>query len=1202
MTRPDPASTDSTPDAARPVLALAQALDSVGKRVRALLMLRAVAALLALTLLGALLLGLIDLGLRLPGGVRAVLLIAGLVACVMGVRRWVLPAARWRTTRAAMAHRLELLHPEHAGAIAPAVDLLPLAHEPGEGGSIARAGIARASASVAQVRAPSLIRYAGVFRSLAMLIAIAGVLATLTIVAPTMTGIGARRVLAPWTDARWPTRFGITDQTALDVHPIDEALPVRVSVGPGDARSRVRVEWRIAGNPEPQRAPMTAQPAPGTDARPYERLIDPARAAQAGQGAPGESTLRYRIITPDDRTAWKTVRLVSPPEIVTASAVITPPAHAEGAPGLANFRSGSIDLPTGDATVGPVLGGSNVTLAWTFSSDVTPIDTEAWSDEPIEISQPTARTIVVALVSDTPARVSPRVEDRHGLGVRLPVSAGVDIRPDGAPSVQIAEPGSDQIVTPDATIKTLIESADEVGVISVTLEATRLSRPEDSAGAPLEMIGQPLVIAQASIESGVQTRVDLEASLTPASLDARAGDEIVLAGIAIDSRGTPGFVRSQPRRLRVVSPEDFAARLRAQLDPISALLRRGDDEQRALIERNAAPDPQREQDRDAIVREQVALGDTIDAARQAVRKLARDAAANQIDDPALTSMLSDLDRTLDEAVDAARNAARLAEGNEQQAATQEQRRVRERLGEAVAMLDRGNDAYLARRAISRLREQLEEAKRGTGEVGQRTAGLREDEISAEDRAELDRLSEAQRDLADRAREALEELALRAEALERDDPAQAEALRRAAESGRAGDVASKIQEGGQQTEQNQTGQAQQSQDEALEQLEEMLEQIDSAGGLRDTALRRKLADLMRSIEALIGAQEWALADLNAAPDTDSAPGLAGTMIALRDNTLGVMEDASAALAELRLIAEALRDAEGAQTDAITALRDAPPDLDAARVSENLSLSLLEQALAEAKKQDEQAEQREQDRRKAELRKAYRDALQEQSALRDDAEPLLARALSRRERIESRRISTAQRELAGVLAEVRAGTEELSEAPVFGLAHDQLDLLMNEAADGLAQSTPPGSIALDQENAVALLASLVEVLGEQSPGGEEEFQDGSGGEGGGSAGGEDQPLIPPVAELQLLRDMQRAAMSMTRRISETPDLGQDVARTNRLADLQQALAERGAALIERMNQPPGGAPEPAVPDQAEESEQPGGPAERRDPGAGSTDGGL
>ncbi|MEM9372100.1 MAG: hypothetical protein AAGA55_00515 [Planctomycetota bacterium] len=1179
----------------RAVESFARTLDAAGARIRVLLVIRAVAIVTSASLLAALTIGLLDFGLRLPAPIRGLLLLGGIAGVVYATRRWVLPALRWRIGRAAMAYRLERIFPEHAGGIAPAVDLLSAAREPGEPGAIARSGIARTSDRIKGLRAATLIRHAGIAPGVAWLGLMVATLGIMGLTAPTMTAIGAQRVLTPWSDAHWPTRFGIENLTGVGIHPIDEALPIRAAVGPGDPRASVRIEWRTDGSAGVQRATMTPQPLGVSGQRLYERLIDPAAVIREDEPEV-ERVLSYRITSPDDQTGWETVRLVRPPEVVAATANVTPPVHAAGAPGLANFRTGTIELPTGEATISPLLGGSTVEIIWSFSSEVEPVETEAWSEQEIQVKRLDGNRVRVSVPPGPPTRIRPLVSDRHGLGVRLPVSLALDTRPDSAPSVQIATPGADQVVTPDAIMTTRVEGADEVGIVLISLEARRLTPPAGSAGAPPQQNGEPVILAATSDGDPIVTRGELEATVSPGALGAVPGDEIVLHGIASDTRGDEGTVRSQARRLRVVSQEDFAARLRSSLDPVAGVLRRSDDDQRALIERNndAARDP------DAIAREQTALRDTVAAAQDAARRLARDARINRLDDAALNALLGDLDRTLQEAVDAAGRAARLTEAQQQRDAVSAQREVRERLGEAISMLDRGNDAYLARRAVSRVREQLEEARASTALVAQRTAGLAEDEIAPADREELERLGQSQRELANRAREALEELGRRADALERDDPAQAQALRRAAETGRAGDVASQIERGGEQTEQNRTGQAGQSQEDALRQLDEMLEQIDSAASLRDTALRRKLADLIRSIESLIAAQERSLNDLQAAGASGDTRGLAAGMITLRNNTLGVIEDASAALAELRLIAEALRDAQDAQSDAISALRLAPPDIGSAEVSERRSLSLLLQALDEAKRQDEQAEQREQERRKQELRGAYREALQAQAAIRDDAAPLVGRSLTRRERIESRRLSGGQRELASSVEAIRAGTEELAEAPVFGLAHDQLDLLMRSAAEGLAASAPPASVRLDQEQAVALLASLVEVLDDQTPPSDEEFQEGSGGDGGGGSGEGEQPLIPPVAELRLLRQMQGAAMVMTRRISEDAALRSDPDRTGRLADLQRSLAERGTALIERMNRPPGPPPaDPARPSETEaETEdavgQPSEPDERTESG--------
>lgn len=1155
-------------------------LDRVGGTLRTLLVARAGAWLIASLIGTGILVALVDRGLTLPGSVRAVLLLIGLGVLAWAVRRFVQPAWRLHISRSTLAHRLEQIEPEHTGQIASAVDLLNLMDEPEPTGAIARAGVTNAAERVGGISASRLIRWSGLGGSLAGLAAATVVLLAFTLWSPAMTAIGAKRVLLPWTEARWPTRFGVTDLTNTNVHPIDEALPIRVAIGPNDAGARVRIEWRASPGSDIARSPMTAQPGLHENGKLYERLVDP------GQIDPLaiESELRYRVITPDERTPWQRVRLVRPPEVQAASAEVSPPAHTEGAPGLANYRNGRREIPFGDATIGPVLDGSQVILTWQFNTAVTPSEPDTWSDQPIQVRQPDDRTIEIEFTSASPNRVSPRVTDVHGLGVRTPIVAGIDVRDDGVPSVVITDPSADQTVTPDAQLPVQVESSDEIGVTSVRLDAVRWAKPEGSPGAPLEPTTEPETIRSSNTD--IATRVELRATIRPNELGARPGDEIVLVGIAMDTRGLESEVRSQLRRLRVVSAEDFIARIRSQLAPVSRLLRRSDESQRELIARSNED----ETDPEAVARDQTAVGDSIAAAANAIRELERATKENNLSDPSLESLLRDLQSVLREGEASSRQANRAAEEGDETEAQDARSDVRESLGEAMAMLDRGEDAYLARRAISRLREELLEAQQDTASIGQSTAGKQANELTPAERVDLDRLAENQEELADKAREALEELTRRAESLERDDPAQAEALKRAAETGRASDVASSIQQGGQQTSENQTGQAQQSQQEAIEQLDEMLEQIDSASALRDTALRRKLADLIVSITMLVELQTREIVTLEDAQAGVENAGLAAGMIMLRENTLGVIEDASAALTELRLIAELLRDAENAQSRAVNTLRIDPPAFADAALHEQESLNALERALEEAKRQEEQAEEREQEQRKAALRKAYREALQSQSSLRDDSRPLLGKRLSRRERIESRRLSGAQLELQSTLQTLRSDVEELREAPVFELAHDQLDLLMQAAGDGLAASTPPETIGLDQDSAISLLASLVGVLADQQPSDDEDFQDGGGGEGGGSSGDGDQPLIPPVAELRLLRDMQQAAMSMTRRLDETPELRTDLDRRGRLGDLQRLLAERGTALIERMNQPPTGneqtdsEPDSQLePDSADESSQ-------------------
>lgn len=1180
-----------TGDRLTQVRRLADTLDRVSRTVRGLLVLRAAMRMGAVLLGAGVLIALADLGLRLPGMLRGLLLACGAGFAVLAVRATVVPAWRARPGRASLALRLEAIDPARAGRIAPGVDLLDRVSDAGPEGALARAEVERAGREAASVDAWKIVRWSGVSGAFAAMAGAVALAAGLFALSPAMGRIGTARVLTPWRDVSWPTRYGVTDLTGVEVHPADESLPVRVAVGPGDPGPRVRLEWRVGDAPV-TRTPMAPQPGRTDAGRPYERLIDPL-GALGPDDEPG--VLRYRVVTPDDRGPWVRVRLVRPPEVRSAGVTIEPPEHAAGAPGLANFRTGERELGAGGSSLGPVLEGSRITAVWRFSTEVEPDDAESWSAEPLERSRPDGRSLAVSLVAAGPARIEPRVRDAYGLGVREAVSLAIDVRADAPPGVAIAEPNADRVLTPAASLPVRAEAGDDIGLTALRLDAALLRRPEGSAGAAPEPVGGPETLAVMP-DGPVAARGEAAGVLSPGAIGARPGDEIVLVAVATDTRGTAGEARSAERRLRIVSPEEFVTRLRAQLDPVSRLLRRADEQQGALMDRLRRA----EEDPGPLAREQVALAETVASAEHAVRELAGARERNAVDDPALESLLRDLAGTLAGAADTARAAAGSIESGEAERAAGEQRAARDRIGEALSMLDRGEDAFLARRSVARIREQLAEGQRRTGEVGQRTAGRDDASLSPADRAALRALAEEQAELAAKAREAMEELLRRAESLEQDDPAQAEALRRAAEQGRAGAVGQLIEQAAAQTGSNRTGEARESQQEALDRLDEMLEAIDQAGAMRDTALRRRLATLVASITTLVQAQRGELAALDAARGAPGdAPDLAPGMIALRNNTLGVIEEASAALAELRLIAESLREAESAQGRAASALRAAPAQLDAAETHEQSSLAALTRALEEANRQEDAAARREQDRRKAELRKAYREALERQSALREESAPFIGRDLNRRERVETRRLGAAQRELADSLVALRDATSEIAEAPVFSLAHDRIDALMRSAADGLNEARPGPGVTIDQQQAAGVLASLVEVLGRPPNRSPEDFQDGSGGgDGQGGSGGQEEGLIPPIAELRLLRDMQRAAMDATRALHERPELA-DPARVAGLSDLQRLLAERGAALIQKLDQPPGpasGAPPgpegntPGPADQNDATREPSGSEER------------
>ncbi|QKK07699.1 MAG: hypothetical protein HND58_05630 [Planctomycetota bacterium] len=272
-------------------------------------------------------------------------------------------------------------------------------------------------------------------------------------------------------------------------------------------------------------------------------------------------------------------------------------------------------------------------------------------------------------------------------------------------------------------------------------------------------------------------------------------------------------------------------------------------------------------------------------------------------------------------------------------------------------------------------------------------GRSREQLSAEELTELERIAERQRDAAERARRALDSLAERAEALERFDAAQADAMSQAARRGRQERVEQQMREAASQVDQNQTRAAAQGQQAAAEALEQMLEDIDSADEARDEALRRVLASVLDSLESLIDEQEAQIDALAVEQDEGALPALADPMVRLASNTLGLLDEIGTQR-DLASVASLVGQASDAQERAVGALREGSRD--SADDAERESLSKLQDARMEAERLEEQAQDRESARQRAELRTAYRELLEQQVAIVTDTEPMVGVELDRRAR--------------------------------------------------------------------------------------------------------------------------------------------------------------------------------------------------------------
>lgn len=510
-----------------------------------------------------------------------------------------------------------------------------------------------------------------------------------------------------------------------------------------------------------------------------------------------------------------------------------------------------------------------------------------------------------------------------------------------------------------------------------------------------------------------------------------------------------------------------------------------------------------------------------------------------------------------------------------QQAAEAQQQVQDELRGLIELLDRGEDNWLARNTIERLAREQKELREATQETGRSTAGKTAEQLTPEQRTDLDRIVERQTALADQTAELARDLRDREKSLREKDPAAAQGMAQAARRAEQSQVAQTMRNAASEAQQNQTSRASRQQQQAEEALEEMLEDLDRVDKARDEVLRRELASVIESLEGLIKQQEAELTALDEA--TRAIRGLKGLdegAIRLNQNTLGVLDKVKEIGPDAAPVATLVSRAADAQSAAITEIRRPIVGATMVREHENRSLSLLKQALAKAKELDDAAADRERKKKLADLKRRYREVLERQNAVRDESVPLAQAAeLTRRDRQTARALSERQDVIGADLKEMLTQTSELQEAKVFDYAHVRMDAQSRASSAALTEGRIPDSIA-SQSALITTLKNVLEALNDPKPDDQKFAEGASGGQGGGGQSSQ-SPLLPPVKELMLLRQMQIDLAQQTIEASKAENVSPALIRE--IGTAQRELTDVGKEFVDRMgnSNSPGGPP-PAMPE--------------------------
>ncbi len=1176
--------------------AIKKQLRTTRSRSKFLLIVQAVSILLALVVFTVIGLAFIDWALRFPSVLRLLLLIGLIAWCFWVIYHILWPATQFHPALTDVALRVERKRPELEHHLASSIDFVRSGED--KRNALAARCVRETERRLQQTSLKGVIETRGPV-SWGSLAVVGVVLAAILIsVNPTAASVGIQRVLLPFSNAAWPARTSVASlmQDTVGenmVHPRGQSLHLRAqNTTPDAAHERVEALYRYLLDSEwqPWYTIVLTHQRDGL----HERLVDTEAEA-----------IEISFSTSDAQTDVEHIDLIPPPFVQSARLESKPPDYAFG-----SIENTSQDLGQGvnRATTSrqPILVGSDVKLHIELNKAVPipndPNDFQAWLQRTIGISDGPLPTFesdpqnraswTLGWTASETVMLAMELEDDYGLRNQEAISYRIDVIEDRSPEIAVLSPKVDEAVLPTALIPIEIEGRDDVALRQIGVELTPFT--DDTSSVPTSLWSEH--------EETIQNIQRMSTELDLSEIELAEGDELALWALATDSsfgreNGNPE-VRSQPRRLRIISEGDFLSRIRNSLGAIRQNAIRIESLQQEL-EASVRTDGLEQ----GMDRQQGRLVQRMAQQEEAIQEIGQLIETNQLDDELLSELVTETANRMQSARDAAARAVGAIEegldaqeqqgetsqtpssqeqqgetsqtpsSQEQQSteeAAQHQEAARASLAALISLLDRDQDAWVVTRKLESLIDEQNQLAQETNDLAQQTLGRPSEALTEKEQEEINRLAREQDRLGQEAQEMVESLQDRAEELETFDEQAAEALQRAAQTAESQELSRDMERASDRLEQNQMNVAQNAQRAAEQTLQQMLEEVKDTKRVQVEELLRQLASLMESIQQLIRVQERELELLDIAIVEKTFKNRDREMMQLQQNTLAVEGEARATDVTMAPVAKLLSQAASSQGDAVGSLRVQPVDGTVTKEHELQALAQLQEALEAAQEVNDDTEQREMDARREELIQKYRDELQKQVAVISETKKVEASDEPlRRKRFEARRLGGVQEEIRTTISALRDTTAELMETPIFNHVHSLINNWSKSAEETLLAGLINEDVTQDQELVAGGIASIVDAL-EEANAPPPEFEDGQNDEGGQGEGGQGEPsLIPPIAELKLLRSMQEQIYNQTQVIDARDDLEETV-RNGRLDDIAQQqidLLQLGKEMLERLQESQG-----------------------------------
>ena len=1015
---------------------------------------------------------------------------------------------------------------------------------------------------------PVLRRSAGLVVALALLVA-------LILAMPGWVQTGWYRFVYPLGALEWPRRVEIEPRTGDERVAVGESVTVALRVTRGLTPTlRPVVHLREPGGQTQVRALQPTAP----DC--FEATIDAVTTDLEYWFAAGDA---------DTRQTPFTVRVVERPAVVEALAEVQPPPYAEGVAGRwVDLRAGPVDAPVGGSVRVVVRPSKPIPIAvGRAKGAVRFADGEALPLVPAaERSGADDQRLATAWTVDRDRSFTIALTDE--LGFESVPGGGYQLRAhlDDAPHVRIVEPTATVELTPAGAVELVVRVEDDFGFSGLELSSEVM---------PRQVVGHE-ALALPGADEGLRERWQATVShrWSVAALQVQPGYLVVCQVVAYDNRptaaGGPQSGVSAPLRLKIVAPLELENRVRDDLHAVEDQVRRVLLQQLELAEQVSAvlteeePAPllpetaagelaSRERQQARLAEQLVGLGRRVTEARQ---QLERNQVGTAEDRAQLDELADTLSQTAREAMRTAQRhlaGARAAEAGDAQqgelrAAHSAQQQVADALQQVIQAMGRWGDYQSIVTRTRDLRTRLRELQQRTETLGERTLGRSVDALERADAEQLARLERAQQQLAEDHARMAERMA---ELAERRGGAEADALADALRAGEAHDADRHLREAADALAQNRTAAASLAQRQADQALARMLDALEQREERQLAQLAKRVEEARTRVERLIetqtALQRATVEATQLAAERDAFAALAGPQRTLS-------EDAQLTARELAEIDRAF-EAAAMVDQAAAPMRSAADHLqqaqgEPAQADQDIALQHLAAALADLEALAAEVEEQRWQHSLARVRQVLEEVLGRQHEINAGLDDLhtrvreagrVQRALAR----EAARWARQQGEVVDTVGELQP---ELERVVVYAWALDRVTEWMNAVQARLRSREIDEALLATAGRIERELQTLITALDEtQQLPGPDEFVEQSSGDGasGGQQGEASRVVVPTVAELLVVRALQRELNQRTRTFAETFDpqqaseaelvelkqLGED---QRRLEDLTQRLADQ------------------------------------------------